>query len=307
MYMLKTGSRSVAWCRKSVRGEPARHGAFTLIELLVVIAIIAILAAMLLPALTSAKAKAEGAASMLNLRQMSQASAVYSTDYDDWLVPNGTAAGNWVTNASTYWLDWLDSPGNIDSQALLDPSSSLLASYLKSTAVYKCPGDKPVARNGPRVRSYSLSANVGGSPDMTVANNDKKNHFGAQKGAELKNPGPSNVFTFIDEHADGIDDGVFHLNAGQASGDVTWRNIPTSHHNGAYAVAFADTHGEVVKQIERGRKVDGQNRPTSLVPIIPLQPYLFRNPYNYNGKFSSGYWVGDSEDWSKLNAQTPMR
>src|ERR1043165_3023436 len=121
---------------------------FTLIELLVVIAIIAILAAMLLPALSKAKAKAQGIKCMSNTKQIAYAVIMYTTDYQDKFVEN---SGHWI--ADNPGLNWGNSLGNIDAASLIDPQKSPIAPYLKSSSVFKCPGDNLAAQNGDRVRS----------------------------------------------------------------------------------------------------------------------------------------------------------
>jgi prepilin-type N-terminal cleavage/methylation domain-containing protein/prepilin-type processing-associated H-X9-DG protein len=234
-----------------------RHGAvetraFTLIELLVVIAIIAILAAMLLPALAKAKERANAIKCMNNTKQLMLGWMMFATDNDDALMNNGVAglsgdARRWVAGT----MDWTANPDNADRRKLVDKSQSGMADYVPSPEVYRCPSDiyqSPANPPGSRVRSVAMNATLGGNQNNLNNQYPDRTYIATfKKLSQLSRPGPSETFVTLDEHPDSIDDGIFQVYAGLLKANAIFRNLPASYHAGAAGFSFADGHSEIHK------------------------------------------------------------
>lgn len=245
--------------RSRCRPGLAPQAGFTLIELLVVIAIIAILAAMLLPALSKAKIKTQGIQCMSNLKQLLLAWQLYALDNREKLPTSGYTQPLEPTAWVDGWLDFSPSnPDNTNTAALRDPNRSKLAWVLKEVGVYKCPADMSFVKIGsfnyPRVRSMSMSQAFGPGdwldPAGFQANVASKKYRIYYKTSDIINPGPAMCFVLLDEHPDGINAGGFANMMVESPGAARIIDFPASYHNGAGGISFADGHAEIRKWVD---------------------------------------------------------
>jgi prepilin-type N-terminal cleavage/methylation domain-containing protein/prepilin-type processing-associated H-X9-DG protein len=220
--------------------------AFTLIELLVVIAIIAILAALLLPAIAQAKAQAHRIQCVNNQRQLALTWHVYSGDFNDSLVPNGGKRPGDTEKDNLWVLGWFHdfTAGFTNETYLLDPKYAAFAPYLKTAAVYKCPSDLVTylqirGRPVPQIRSYAM--NICLAPVPSFAGYISSRYQVARKGADI--PLPAGAFVFQDVNPQNICTPAFIVRM-PGSGTDGFFHYPATHHNRSGVIAFADGHVE---------------------------------------------------------------
>jgi prepilin-type N-terminal cleavage/methylation domain-containing protein len=212
-----------------------RGRGFTLIELLVVIGIIALLAALLLPALSSAKSNARQVACLGNLRQLEAAYQMYAADNGGYLVQN-IPLTSYDTNI------WVYGSMKIQSQASnsVPVKVGQLYPYIPQVLSYHCPADTTVDGGLPRVRSYSMNSWLGSSEMEILEQKSPYRIF--LKDGDLAAAMPSRTWVFIDEHAMTLDDGWFMVTMNDSQ---PFASLPATRHNDAYGLNFADGHAEI--------------------------------------------------------------
>ena len=232
------------------RRQSFDRGGFTLIELLVVIAIIAILAAMLLPALAKAKQKAQQIHCMNNTKQLALAWIMYADDNRDHLAGNvgGPSASDPANLHKTWALGWL-SLGSVGDNGRTDYLlNAQLGPYAKNAAIYKCPGDSSMysdarGNGGARGRSISMNGDLG-DPALGLQTGGDRVY---RKISNLSLPGPANTWVFIDEREDNINDGFFFVDMTGMDNPASTHigDFPASYHAGGGGLSFADGHSEI--------------------------------------------------------------
>jgi prepilin-type N-terminal cleavage/methylation domain-containing protein/prepilin-type processing-associated H-X9-DG protein len=259
---------------------------FTLVELLVVIALIGILSALLLPALNKAKGRAQAIGCLSNTRQLGYAWALYTDDNGGLLPYNlgGNAARttvaqhtnlNWVNNIMTWELD----SDNTNTATITEAS---LGPYMnRSVNTYRCPSDHVLsliqrqAGFTARIRSYSMNAMVGNAGELSATGVNQNNPGYVQFFNQSSIPHPAEIFVFLDEHPDSINDGYFLNLAAKRE----WVDLPASYHDGAAAFSFADGHSALRRWVVSSTKA-------------PAKPDAAGLPFAVSKEHSADYdWV----------------
>ena len=265
--------------------QSSAHG-FTLVELLVVIVIIAILASLLLPAMARSKSQAQQMLCLNNHRQLNLAAFIYAGDNDDYLPYNMGSEEiqrNLKTRERNNWansvLNWELYRGNTNT--LFNTEAALGPYVSRNARVFRCPADKVLSELqrsagwSERSRSISMNAMVGDAGQFLTARGNSNNPSYHQYRKLGEFTSASEIFTFIEEHPDSINDGYF-LNRVST---YKWEDLPASYHNGGANLAYGDGHVEAHRW---------QNRST----LKPNRPdgaeYRFEIP---PGEFEDLHWL----------------
>ncbi len=211
--------------------------AFTLIELLIVIAIIAILAALLMPALHKAQQEGSRVTCEGNLRQLALAEQMYGADNEGKLADNNPGSTN----------DWVN--GNLvrlqDATNQVPLRAGKLFPYASDPGVYHCPADRSQTNGLPRVRSYSMNGWVGSHyMESYPAQREFKTFL---RDSQLASVGPASIFLIIDEHEATINDAWFLVTMDDSR---PFASAPATRHEMGYALNFADGHAELFRLMD---------------------------------------------------------
>lgn len=234
--------------RSPAHKELLYRAGFTLLELLVVIGIIAILSALLLPAINRAKTKAATASCLNNLRQLQICWHCYATDNEDVLPPNDSI--NFNANDFVDGLSWCQGDARVD-RTTDNLQKGVLFPYNRSVAIYHCPADHSMTDQGYhlRNRSYNMSQSINGYPEFYT----NLFFYGVpsfKKLSAISEPGVADLFVFIDEHPETLYDpcfsnpvDIYARNFSFMAGPMWW-DMPADRHDQGAGLSFADGHVE---------------------------------------------------------------
>lgn len=258
-------------------GLRSRNDAFTIVELLVVIIVVGVLGAIAIPALARTRNNGHVAQCMNNLRRLTAIWSMYAADNRDLLVTNAQpVAGN---------VSW-GSSDTTNTAIMLNRSLSPFGAYVQAPELYKCPADRYQSPNGPgpRVRSVSMSNNLGGTNAKDISNQTPgRTYFLAKKTSDLSTPGPAMIYVMLDEHPDKINDSTFFAAVGFSTANARFQDLPASFHSESGSFSFADGHFEL-KRWRDSRTVREVTYTTiGLISVPGSEDYVWlndRQPYH---------------------------
>ena len=268
---------------------PATRPAFTLIELLVVIAIIAILAAMLLPALTRAKARAQTIGCLSNTKQLQIAYELYSTDNGNRLMDNSVSGVSspgdraWIKgNVQEFTADYIN-----------DPRNGVLFPYNSSLGIYKCPSSRAFVKGSGWGDASRVTHNRSYSVSVWLGSNLTPQDLIAQKYSSIRNPSKTSVF--IEENHISIDNGAIGFNRTNVAG--VW-NLPSNRHVNSGNFSFMDGHAETFRW--RGARMKQLSDQYSADDSRSQRPSAATNPLH------SVPWDANDPDFIRLAETAPV-
>ena len=271
-----------------LKGWSGGRPGFTLVELLVVMATVAVLAAVLLPALAGTKPNGQAFQCLNNTRRLTLGWTMYASENSDQLM----SPTKWVSS----YVDWGSGQNNTNAALMLN-QAALIAPYVKSAALFKCPSDNYQSPQnlGPRIRSVSLDGALGMNPSFG-SNYKGRSYFSARKMSDLNTPGPANIYVILDEHPDSINDGAFLLDAGHWSSTIEhWRDFPGSFHDNAVSISFADGHSEIHQWLDSRTLQNVQYK------------YFSTSRSPTTSPINTGYNLDSSADYEWLENRMPYR
>lgn len=266
-------------CDSSPSGRPS--AAFTLIELLVVVAIIAILAALLLPALARAKQEGESISCLNNIKQLTLCWTMYADDFNGSLTFNEAATYQSISNS------WIMGDAKVDTNTH-NIEIGTLYPYNRSAGIYHCPADRStvfgISTTKLRNRSISMSTGVAHYNPMKVKHP-------VYRISEILNPAPVSASVFLDEDEWSIQNGALGIEP-ISTGIKDFWNLPASRHMRGCNLSFADGHAEHWRWLDN--------------PIVAgsalIKKAFYANPGGYS---STAPTTASDRDLRRLQASIP--